>query len=42
MIKDEYKPRKKGKVTRQGQGHCSKFGTKGSKKYYRKKKRGQG
>ena len=30
------------KKTRQGQGRGSKFGIKGSKKYYRKKKRGQG
>ncbi len=39
---DEYSPRKNGKKTRQGQGRGSKFGLKGSKKYYRKKKRGQG
>jgi len=32
---------KKPKKTRQGQGRGSKFGMKGSKKYYRKKKRGQ-
>ena len=30
------------KKTRQGQGRGSKFGMKDSKKYYRKKKRGQG
>jgi len=30
------------KKTRQGYGRGSKFGIKGSKKYYRKKKRGQG
>jgi len=41
-INDEYKPKKNGKKTRQGEGRCSKFGIKGSKKYYRKKKRGQG
>tara|TARA_R100000655_G_scaffold109980_1_gene166773 strand:- start:3636 stop:3770 length:135 start_codon:yes stop_codon:yes gene_type:complete len=38
----EYKPRKGGKKTRQGTGRNSKFGIKGSKKYYRKKPRGQG
>lgn len=44
MIKlsDDYKPKRKGKKTRQGEGRNSKFGTKGSKKYYRKKKVGQG
>ena len=44
MIKltNDYSPTKKGKKTRQGDGRSSKFGTKGSKKYYRKKKRGQG
>jgi len=41
-INDEYKPKKSEKKTRQGQGRGSKFGIKGSKKYYRKKKRGQG
>lgn len=41
-MSDGYSPRKKGKMTRQGQGYRSKFGTKNSKKYYRKKKRGQG
>jgi len=39
---DEYYPRKGQKKTRQGQGRGSKFGMKGSKRYYRKKKRGQG
>tara|TARA_R110002020_G_scaffold373546_1_gene585074 strand:- start:74 stop:205 length:132 start_codon:yes stop_codon:yes gene_type:complete len=39
---DEFSPRKGIKKTRQGQGRGSKFGSKGSKKYYRKKKRGQG
>ena len=38
----EHKPRKRGKKTRQGAGNNSKFGRKGSKKYYRKKPRGQG
>jgi len=39
----DYSPvRKKAKKTRQGQGKGSKFGNIGSKKYYRKKKRGQG
>ena len=39
---EEYAPRKGLKKTRQGQGRGSKFGTKNSKKYYVKKKRGQG
>ncbi len=39
---DEYNPRKGEKKTRQGFGRGSKFGIKNSKKYYRKKKRGQG
>jgi len=39
----DYEPsNKKPKKTRLGQGRGSKFGIKGSKKYYRKKKRGQG
>ncbi len=44
MIKlsNEYNPKERGKKTRQGDGRGSKFGIKGSKKYYRKKKRGQG
>ena len=41
-MNDDYKPRKGIKKTRQGSGRGSKFGNKGSKKYYRKKKRGQG
>tara|TARA_R110002051_G_scaffold321801_1_gene410469 strand:- start:111 stop:245 length:135 start_codon:yes stop_codon:yes gene_type:complete len=44
MIKiyNEHIAKKGEKKTRQGQGRGSKFGIKGSKKYYRKKKRGQG
>jgi len=30
------------KKTRQGQSHRTKYGTKGSKKYYKKRYRGQG
>ena len=30
------------KKTRQGQSHITKYGTKISKKYYKKRKRGQG
>ena len=41
-IANEYTPRKGVKKTRQGQGRGSKFGNKNSKKYYVKKKRGQG
>lgn len=37
-----YIPTKSIKKTRQGLGRGSKFGWKGSKKYYRKKYRGQG
>lgn len=38
----EYIPTKSLKKTRQGQGRGTKFGIKGSKKYYKKKYRGQG
>ena len=41
-MSDDYKPKGGIKKTRQGQGRGSKFGNKASKKYYRKKKRGQG
>jgi hypothetical protein len=41
-IVEDYTPRKGLKKTRQGQGRGSKFGMKNSKKYYVKKKRGQG
>ena len=41
-IVEDYTPRKGVKKTRQGQGRGSKFGVKNSKKYYVKKKRGQG
>ena len=41
-MSDDYKQRKRIKKTRQGDGRGSKSGNKGSKKYYRKKKRGQG
>ncbi len=44
MIKtnNDYKPKKGKKKTRQGEGRGSKSGTKNSKKYYKKKRRGQG
>ena len=41
-MNDEYRPRKGIKRTRQGDGRGTKFGNKSSKKYYRKRKRGQG
>lgn len=41
-IVEDYTPRKGLKKTRQGLGRGSKFGMKNSKKYYVKKKRGQG
>jgi len=41
-IFSDYTPKKGVKKTRQGDGRGSKFGNKCSKKYYKKKKRGQG
>jgi len=38
----QYEPTHAPKKTRQGQGKGSKFGIKGSKKYYKKKYKGQG
>ena len=38
----DYTPRKLGKKTRQGTGRNTKYGNMVSKKYYKKKPRGQG